>query len=408
MPYTILYMLNPTNTTQPSIADTILFLLKASNPKCPRQRAPTTTRTYRINELLSGIWPENKPAGADPNSDYDDGFVDRDDVLSGVQQKSTPASANLNDGSMAKQVDDGTRVADPPILAAPLNHNGEVDNARLRVSADRLESASPAPGSVIYQARKVQVNLDIAQGTLDSNISGPQDSQLDLRSIPTAGPSSGISPLVRLKGGHSPEQVRRRCITRMTGANVRSQEPPSDPPAPGRDKILPPILMDSNQLLQIPRSRQAPSQRQTTRHLCIRREGVVGVLFDEDEKHQFKVESPYHSLDFHEKAHRPLSECFNQHLSSLLSALLSYTQRLYPSPYASASHLLDSLRIILLPTELSPHLLLFSYSPVLDSLSLASAFDNVAPMKLDLRPQAPLALGLDESEGMGVPRQLPL
>jgi hypothetical protein len=41
-------------------------------------------------------------ASADRNYD-DDGFIDIDELLSGMQQKSVPASADPNSGGMAKR-----------------------------------------------------------------------------------------------------------------------------------------------------------------------------------------------------------------------------------------------------------------------------------------------------------------
>ena len=66
-----------------------------------------------IDELLSGIMQKESPASADPNSDDDDGFIDIDDFLSDIQQKSIPASANPNSGGMAEKVDNGTRGDSP-------------------------------------------------------------------------------------------------------------------------------------------------------------------------------------------------------------------------------------------------------------------------------------------------------
>lgn len=50
-------------------------------------------------------------ASADPNSDDndDDGFIDIDELLSSMQQKSVPASAPSNSGDMGQMVDNGTR-----------------------------------------------------------------------------------------------------------------------------------------------------------------------------------------------------------------------------------------------------------------------------------------------------------
>lgn len=72
-----------------------------------------------IDELLSGIPQKSMPASADPNGggggDDDDshGFIDIDELLSGMQQKSVPASADLNSGGMAEMVDNGTRGGSP-------------------------------------------------------------------------------------------------------------------------------------------------------------------------------------------------------------------------------------------------------------------------------------------------------
>jgi len=49
----------------------------------------------------------------DPNGVDDDGFVDIDDILSGIQQKSMLASASPNPGCVAVLVDHGTRDGSP-------------------------------------------------------------------------------------------------------------------------------------------------------------------------------------------------------------------------------------------------------------------------------------------------------
>jgi hypothetical protein len=71
-----------------------------------------------IDELLSGIRQKSIPASADPSGgggddDDGDGFIDIDELLSGMQQKSVPASADPNSGSMAELVDSGTRGGSP-------------------------------------------------------------------------------------------------------------------------------------------------------------------------------------------------------------------------------------------------------------------------------------------------------
>ena len=52
-------------------------------------------------------------ASADPNSDNDDGFVDIDELLSGIQQKSLVASADTNSSGMAEMFDNRTRGGSP-------------------------------------------------------------------------------------------------------------------------------------------------------------------------------------------------------------------------------------------------------------------------------------------------------
>ena len=53
-------------------------------------------------------------ASTDPNGDQDDdSFIDIDELLSGMQQKSVPASAGQNSGGMAELVDNGTRGGSP-------------------------------------------------------------------------------------------------------------------------------------------------------------------------------------------------------------------------------------------------------------------------------------------------------
>jgi hypothetical protein len=47
------------------------------------------------------------------DSDDNDGFIDIDDFLSDVQQKSVPASADPNSGGIAEMVDNGTRGGSP-------------------------------------------------------------------------------------------------------------------------------------------------------------------------------------------------------------------------------------------------------------------------------------------------------
>ena len=56
-------------------------------------------------------------ASADPNSDdndEDDGFIDIDELLSSMRQKSVPASAPSNSGDMGGMVDNGNRGGSPP------------------------------------------------------------------------------------------------------------------------------------------------------------------------------------------------------------------------------------------------------------------------------------------------------
>jgi hypothetical protein len=55
----------------------------------------------------------NTLESADPHGDDEDDFVDIDDVLSGIQQRSMLASASLNSGGMAVLVDNGTRGGSP-------------------------------------------------------------------------------------------------------------------------------------------------------------------------------------------------------------------------------------------------------------------------------------------------------
>ncbi|KAL5325334.1 hypothetical protein ACEPPN_006459 [Leptodophora sp. 'Broadleaf-Isolate-01'] len=66
-----------------------------------------------IDELLSGILQKNSSASAAPTGVDEDGFVDIDEVLSGTQQKSIIASANLNSGGKAVLIDNGTRGGSP-------------------------------------------------------------------------------------------------------------------------------------------------------------------------------------------------------------------------------------------------------------------------------------------------------
>ncbi len=54
------------------------------------------------------------PASANPNHDEDnDGFLDIDELLAGLQQESPSASAKPDAGGIAGKVDDGTRGGSP-------------------------------------------------------------------------------------------------------------------------------------------------------------------------------------------------------------------------------------------------------------------------------------------------------
>ena len=52
-------------------------------------------------------------ASVDPNGDNDDGFVDIDELLSAMQQKSMPTSADTTSSGMAEMVDNRTRGGSP-------------------------------------------------------------------------------------------------------------------------------------------------------------------------------------------------------------------------------------------------------------------------------------------------------
>lgn len=69
-----------------------------------------------IAGLLSGIKPSNVSASENSNSDDDDddgGFLDIDELLAGVQQKSVLISAKPDSGSTAENSEDGTRDGSP-------------------------------------------------------------------------------------------------------------------------------------------------------------------------------------------------------------------------------------------------------------------------------------------------------
>jgi hypothetical protein len=66
-----------------------------------------------IAELLSGIKPNDVSASANSNSDDNDGFLDVDVFLAGLQQKSASTSAKPDSVSLTAKVDDGTRGGSP-------------------------------------------------------------------------------------------------------------------------------------------------------------------------------------------------------------------------------------------------------------------------------------------------------
>jgi hypothetical protein len=65
-----------------------------------------------IAELLSDIKP-NVSASVNSDSDDDDNFLDIDELLAGLQQKSVSTSSKPNSGNMAEKVDDETRGSSP-------------------------------------------------------------------------------------------------------------------------------------------------------------------------------------------------------------------------------------------------------------------------------------------------------
>jgi hypothetical protein len=65
-----------------------------------------------IKELLSGIRQKSLPASADLNGDDHDGFTNIDELLSDMQQKG-PTSVDPDYGGMADMVDNGTRGGSP-------------------------------------------------------------------------------------------------------------------------------------------------------------------------------------------------------------------------------------------------------------------------------------------------------
>jgi len=56
---------------------------------------------------------KNNSESTDRNSDDDGVFIDLDEFLSGIQQKSMPASADPNSGGTVKKVDNGTQGGSP-------------------------------------------------------------------------------------------------------------------------------------------------------------------------------------------------------------------------------------------------------------------------------------------------------
>ncbi|KAG4423697.1 hypothetical protein IFR04_003122 [Cadophora malorum] len=66
-----------------------------------------------MEELLSGTWQKSMPASEDLNGDDPNGFIDIDELLSGVQQKG-PTSVDPGYGGMAMDmVDNRTRGGSP-------------------------------------------------------------------------------------------------------------------------------------------------------------------------------------------------------------------------------------------------------------------------------------------------------
>ncbi len=64
---------------------------------------------------MSGIGQKDRLAKANPNynGDDDDGFLDIDELLAGLQQESTSTSAKLDTDGMAGKVGDRTRGNSP-------------------------------------------------------------------------------------------------------------------------------------------------------------------------------------------------------------------------------------------------------------------------------------------------------
>jgi hypothetical protein len=233
----------------------------------------------KVSILRFPIWPGllthpipdpiNESVGAESETDYSDLGVD-------PGAKSHSNSPHVADGEPADGDGFGSGTTHTPDrLAADhpddgnKNNNGVVNDTQLRLSANRLGTASPSHRSVTHQASKLRVNTDITQGStnyanldvtkeledaefsvfaeerdeddehtrstkrsklsavsgdnpaFDGNMFELQDDQPDHAQSPQPGLAAASLHQSDLKNDHLPKQFRRRSAT----GNVRRKRP---------------------------------------------------------------------------------------------------------------------------------------------------------------------------------------
>ena len=118
--------------------------------------------TYPIPDPI--LLSDDESVGAESETDYSDLDVDpRAKSDSGLSHLDGEPADGEGFGSGTTRVS-GSLATDHPNDGNKSN-NGIVNNARLRLSADRPRSASPGHSSVTHQAGKLWVNTDLTQGS---------------------------------------------------------------------------------------------------------------------------------------------------------------------------------------------------------------------------------------------------
>jgi hypothetical protein len=82
---------------------------------------------------------KNDSARADPGSGDDDGFVDIDELLSGMKQES------IDSGSMAERVDSGTRGGSPADSTRSTEGSSQGEHLRFPIWPRQLTHPIPDP-----------------------------------------------------------------------------------------------------------------------------------------------------------------------------------------------------------------------------------------------------------------------